>query len=64
MITRKSFIIRWLLLRDEEDLQEERSVIDVEHIQSGAGQRVSSLDEASLWMREIDADGAKEQEKE
>jgi len=31
-------------------------VIDIEHIQSGASQRVLSLEEASLWMREIDAD--------
>lgn len=57
MVTRKSFFIRWLLFRDEEDQQEEKSVIDIEHIQSGSNQRVSSLEEASQWMREIDADG-------
>lgn len=56
MITRKSFFIRWLLVRDEERRQEERSVIDIEHIQSGNNQRVSSLEEANLWMREIEAD--------
>lgn len=55
MITRKSFFIRWLLFRDEEDQQ--KSVIDIEHIQSGNSQRVSSLEEASLWMNEIEADG-------
>jgi len=55
MITRKSFFIRWLLFRDEEQQQEEQSVIDIEHIQSGNNRRVSSLEEASLWMREINA---------
>lgn len=58
MITRKSFFIRWLLVRDEEVPQEEKSVIDIEHIQSGDKYRFSSLEEASLWMREIDADSA------
>jgi len=58
MITRKSFFVRWLLFRDEEAPQEEKSVIDIEHIQSGSSQRVSNLEEANLWMREIDADGA------
>ena len=56
MITRKSFFIRWLLFSDEEQHQEKQSVIDIEHIQSGNNQRVSSLEEANLWMREIDAD--------
>lgn len=54
MKTRKSFFIRWLLFRDEDILQEERSVIDIEHIQSGASRRLSSLEEANLWMSEID----------
>ena len=53
MITRKSFFIRWLLLKDDEK-HEERSVIDIEHIQSGNNRRVSSLEEANLWMREIE----------
>ncbi|MBK8809428.1 MAG: hypothetical protein IPN69_01665 [Acidobacteria bacterium] len=57
MITRKSFFIRWLLFRDEKEPQMEKSVIDIEHIQSGNSQRVSTLDEASLWMQEIEADG-------
>lgn len=56
MITRKSFFIRWLLVRDEEKQQDEKSVIDIEHIQSGDTRRVSTLEEANLWMREIDAD--------
>lgn len=57
MITRKSFFIRWLLFRDEKDEQEEKSVIDVEHIQSGDSQRVTNLEEAALWMQEIEPDG-------
>lgn len=64
MITRKSFFIRWLLVRAEEAQQEEKSVIDIEHIQSGESQRVSSLEEANLWMREIDAGGGVEKSKE
>lgn len=56
MITRKSFFIRWLLVRDEEQPQEEQSVIDIQHIQSGNYQRVSSLEEANLWMQEIETD--------
>lgn len=56
MIIRKSFFIRWLLFRDEDEQQEEKSVIDIEHIQSGNSCRLSSLEEASLWMQEIDAD--------
>jgi cell division protein FtsL len=56
MMTRKSFFIRWLLVRDEKE--QEKSVIDIEHIQSGDSQRVSSLEEANLWMREIDAESA------
>ena len=54
MITRKSFFIRWLLLSsvDDEGRHEERSVIDIEHIQSGSSRRVSSLEEASQWMRD------------
>ena len=51
MITRKSFFIRWLLFSGDEK-HEERSVIEIEHIQSGSSQRVSSLEEASQWMRD------------
>ena len=54
MITRNSFFIRWLSVRDEAQQQEEHSVIDIEHIQSGTNCRVSSLEEANLWMREIE----------
>ena len=60
MTTRKSFFIRWLLVRDEETQLEEKSVIDIEHIQSGDSRRVSSLEEANQWMREIKTDGAGE----
>lgn len=61
MKIRKSFFIRWLLVRDEEQLQDEQSVIDIEHIRSGTNRRVSSLEETNLWMREIEADGAREE---
>lgn len=61
MITRKSFLIRWLLFRGEE--QEEKSVIDIEHIQSGNNQRVSSLEEANMWMREIEGDRSEKTKK-
>lgn len=63
MIIRKSFFIRWLLIRDEECQQDEQSVIDIEHIQSGKNQRVSSLEEASLWMREIERESSDKIEK-
>ena len=63
MMTRKSFFIRWLLVRDEEMPQKEKSVIDIEHIQSGDSRRVSSLEEANQWMREIEADGAEKSRK-
>jgi hypothetical protein len=53
MITRKSFLIRWLLYRGENGQKEEKSVIDIEHIQSGASQRVSSLEEAKQWMQDV-----------
>lgn len=63
MITRKSFFIRWLLFRDEDGQQEERSVIDVEHIQSGSKRRLSNLEDAALWMREIDEDNSENKKK-
>lgn len=56
MITRKSFLIRWLLVRDEKEQQEEKSVIDIEHIQSGNSCRLSNLEEASQWMRDAKED--------
>lgn len=55
MITRKSFFIRWLLVRNATEPDQERSVIDIEHIQTGLSQRVSNLEEANQWMR--DAEG-------
>ena len=50
MKIRKSFFIRWLLSVDQ---LQERSVIEIEHIQSGDRQRVSTLEEASEWMKKI-----------
>lgn len=52
MKIRKSFYIRWLLSRGGER-QTERSVIDIEHIQSGEARRVSSLEEANEWMKTV-----------
>lgn len=51
MIIRKSFYIRWLLVTDD-DRQQQHSVIDIKHIQSGCSQRVSSLEEARQWMQD------------
>lgn len=62
MITRKSFFIRWLLFRDEKEEQKEKSVIDIEHIQSGSSQRVSSLEEANQWMQDVQADSERNRE--
>ena len=53
MKIRKSFIIRWLFSVDEKQ-HLERSVIDIEYIQTGAKQRVSTLEEAAEWMRKTD----------
>lgn len=50
MKIRRSFYIRWLLSVGGER-QPERSVIDIEHIQSGDTKRVSSLEEAGEWMK-------------
>ncbi len=60
MIIRKSFFIRWLLFTGN-DRKPERSVIEVEHIQSGCKQRVSSLEEAKQWMQ--DANELREEER-
>ncbi len=51
MIIRKSFFIRWLLFTGD-DRQQEHSVIEIKHIQSGCSQRVSSLEEAKQWMKD------------
>lgn len=45
-----SFLIRWWLTR--EGSQSERTVLQVEHIQTGASTRAASLSEAERWMRE------------
>ncbi|MFL6208701.1 MAG: hypothetical protein ACJ74W_07595 [Pyrinomonadaceae bacterium] len=43
-----SFLIRcWLI---HEPAQDERPLIDVEHIQTGGHMRVASLSEAERWM--------------
>ncbi len=49
MKIKRSFFIRWLLLVDEE--KQERSVIDVEHVQSGGKTPGSSMEEASEWIK-------------
>ena len=51
MTTRKSFFIRWLKSTGS-DWQPEHSVIEIQHIQSGSKQSVSSLEEAAQWMRD------------
>jgi len=43
-----SFLIRCWRIQDPS--QGERSVFDVEHIQTGNRQRVASLNEATEWM--------------
>lgn len=50
MKIRKSFYLRWLLQKDGEQ-QPERSVIDIEHIQTGEQQRVFSWEEAGEWIK-------------
>lgn len=51
MKIRKSFYLRWLLSKSGGEQQTERSIIDIEHIQSGETQRVSTLEEANEWMK-------------
>jgi hypothetical protein len=46
-----SFLIRCWLIHDS--TQDERPVIDVEHIQTGGHVRVASLAEADKWMFEV-----------
>jgi len=43
-----SFLVRCWLIQDSS--QGERSVIDVEHIQTGASTRAASLTEAERWV--------------
>ena len=59
MIIRKSFFIRWLLFTGD-DREQERSVIEIKHIQSGCSRRVSTLEEAKQWMNEAKNDERKE----
>ncbi|HEX8183145.1 MAG TPA: hypothetical protein VF747_00290, partial [Blastocatellia bacterium] len=48
MKTYGSFVIRCWLIRDQS--QNERSVFDIEHIQSGEHKRAASLTEVNDWM--------------
>lgn len=52
MKIRKSFFIRWFLSVDEQK-QSRRSVIDIEHVQTGDKHRVSTLEEAGEWMSKV-----------
>ena len=52
MKIRKSFFIRWLLSIDEQK-QSRRSVIDIEHVQTGDRHRVSTLEEATEWINKV-----------
>ena len=45
-----SFLIRYWRFRNEQ--QTEQSYFEIEHIQSGARQRVSKLADAEPWMEE------------
>lgn len=54
MKIRKSFLIRWLSAVDRH--KNERSVIDIEHVQSGEQWRVSSIEEAAEMMKNAGAD--------
>jgi len=49
MKIRKTFLIRWWVSLNR---NQEPSVIDVEHIQSGDTFRAASLEEANEWMKQ------------
>jgi len=51
MKIKKSFLIRWFLSVDEKE-QAERSVIDIEYIRLGERTSVSSIEEASEWIKQ------------
>jgi len=51
MKTRKSFLLRWLQIRDAN--KGELSVIDLEHVQSGEKWRLSSIEEAAEMMKNV-----------
>lgn len=46
-----SFLLRCWLLREVS--QEERSVFEIQHVQSGERQRVVSLDEVHDWINRV-----------
>ncbi len=48
MKTYKSFLIRWWLIGD--DSQDERSLFDIEHVQTGEHKRATNLTEVEQWM--------------
>ena len=56
-----SFFIRWLR-STADDGQKEISVIDIEHIQSGSSNRVSKIEEAEQWMKDITNQERKDEE--
>jgi len=43
-----SFLVRCWLIHDQS--QDERSLIDVEHVQTGGHKRVANLTEAEEWI--------------
>lgn len=47
-------MMRMRLLIYDNGKHDKRSVIEVEHIQSGNNCRVSSLEEANQWMQDAD----------
>ena len=51
MKVRNSFLIRWLFITTEVEI--EKSVLDAEHIQSGNKFRTTSVEELNQWMKNI-----------
>lgn len=49
MKIRKTFLISWLVSFNKE--QNESSIIDIEHVQTGEHARVPTLEEANEWMK-------------
>ena len=43
-----SFLVRWWLISNEKD--RERTVLEIEHIQTGAQHKGASISEAEDWM--------------
>ncbi len=48
---RESFVVRWLKTFDSN--KNEFSIIDIEHVQSGETWRVSSIEDATLTMKNV-----------